>query len=1018
MYRILLLFSFLLLFQLTNTAQQYSFQNYSVGDGLAQSQVFTMLEDSRGYIWMGTSGGGLSRFDGKNFQNFTVNEGLINNYIEALYEDTQQNLWIGTKNGLSKFDGNSFVNYPIEQNRQVNVGGINQDATGLYWVGTDRGIYTFDGESFTNFSKAKRLPISKVLTLFNDSKNNLWFGTERGTIKIKNSKAQLFDRQSGMSNTGVESICEDTDGNIWMGTYGGINIYDGEQFSQLNKTDGLPENSILSLFKDHKDMIWVGTQKSGIAIWNPRDSTFNYIQEQKNSYKDDGLCNNYIRTMLQDRWDNIWIGTSGGGISKYFEERQLFVHKDEGLLSDNIYAISEDTSGQIWVSTYNKGVSLLDGNQLVNYGRDSGFVNRKSKAIYTAKDGKIWFGTEGEGLAIFDGQQFRFIRAEDGLASNRIRDILQDSLGHFWVATAGDGITRLTRNDSTYVGFDFKRFHRRTKLPDNRVNCLHLDKKNRIWFGLDKKGMGYIQDSTIVSLSKKDGLPSDEVHSIIEDDKGNLWIGMADAGICRLSIYGDSLLFQVPEMAAELSSNTIYLLALDDDQNLWVGSEKGVDKAVLNTEGYIKEVKHYGILEGFKGKETSQNAVYKDSKGNLWFGTVAGLTQYNPKRKKRNPIPPNIQITDIKLFYESLRKTKYADWVSAWGGIKEGLELPYRENHLGFEFLGINQSNPEKVRYQWRLKGIEKNWVPAEASFQNNVTYSNLPPGDYTFMVRAFNEDDVFNQHPIKISFNIKTPFWQQWWFILSSILLTLLLIALVFKLRLNQIKAKATQDRERLEMEKNLLSLEQKALQLQMNPHFIFNALNSIQGIISKQDHKTARYQLAKFSKLMRSILENSRETSIPLETEIETLEHYLAVEQFSRGNTFDFHVEVADNIDPEETYIPPMMLQPFVENAIIHGIAHIQEKGKITIQFERDFKTLQCTITDNGIGRQKAKAIKSQTDQQHKSTALKVTQERLDILNTKSNAKKSLEVVDLVDAHGEAAGTKVVVRFLVTRI
>ena len=196
------------------------------------------------------------------------------------------------------------------------------------------------------------------------------------------------------------------------------------------------------------------------------------------------------------------------------------------------------------------------------------------------------------------------------------------------------------------------------------------------------------------------------------------------------------------------------------------------------------------------------------------------------------------------------------------------------------------------------------------------------------------------------------------------------------------------------------------------MNPHFIFNALNSIQALISQKDNKAARYQLAKFSKLMRSILENSRSQTIPLEDEIQTLENYLTIECSSRGNTFDYEVIADDDIDIEEAMIPPMMLQPFVENAIIHGVAHLRENGKVTVHFKKKNWTLECTISDNGIGRAKAKELKSQIDAQHKSAALEVTQERLDILNKNSNVGKSLEIIDLVNADGSAGGTKVVVR------
>ena len=240
-----------------------------------------------------------------------------------------------------------------------------------------------------------------------------------------------------------------------------------------------------------------------------------------------------------------------------------------------------------------------------------------------------------------------------------------------------------------------------------------------------------------------------------------------------------------------------------------------------------------------------------------------------------------------------------------------------------------------------------------------------------------------------------------------------MLLIGLFIRLRVNRIRREAAIKTERLEMEKSILQLEQKALQLQMNPHFIFNVLNSIQSLITKKDEKTARYFLAKFSKLMRAILENSRETKITLEQEIETLQNYLGIEQFSRGNAFDFEIEIDPRLDVDEIMIPPMLLQPFVENAIIHGVGQVTEGGKVKLEFIQKYGTLECVITDNGPGIEKARARKSQQEHTHKSAALEVTQERLDILNA-GIKNRSLEITDLSKEDARLTGTKVVLRLI----
>ena len=262
------------------------------------------------------------------------------------------------------------------------------------------------------------------------------------------------------------------------------------------------------------------------------------------------------------------------------------------------------------------------------------------------------------------------------------------------------------------------------------------------------------------------------------------------------------------------------------------------------------------------------------------------------------------------------------------------------------------------------------------------------------------------------LSFSILPPFWQKWWFILGAGLLIATIIFTIFRFRLSQIRKKAQAAQEQLELENHLLQLEQKALQLQMNPHFIFNALNTAQSLFMSDDQTAARSLISKFAKLMRAILLHSRETSIPLRDEIDLLENYLAIEQFSRPNKFDFKIRVADELDVDELMIPPMMIQPFVENAIKHGINHLKEKGKIEIEFSKKGNKLECCISDNGIGRRASAELNAQKTKNHKSTALLVTKERLEILNENKNNHKSLEINDLVHSDGSPAGTKVTVR------
>ena len=1003
----------------TGYSQQFDFRNYSVGDGLAQSQVYSLIEDQRGLIWLGTRGGGLSQFDGKEFQTITTNEGLINNYILSLEEDHKGGIWIGTDNGLSYYNGQSIRNFLKNDTIPTHVYTIYQASDGVIWIGTNAGIYTYTEDSLTSYSQKEDYYPPRPNEIMEDSQGQLWIAHNKGITKIDEGKRTTYATKSGLRDLLINAVAEDSAGNIWLGSYNGIiSRWSGRRFEEVLNGDILDGALIFDIHFDKEGSLWIATQNRGVIIWNPDDSTKIVLDESV------GLSTNHVRAILQDSWGNMWFGSSGGGISKYYG--QQFIHYDQrsGLQGKMIYALWEDSDCRIWMGVSGKGVAVYDRSRFTYFDSSNDFKDIKVKSIFQDSKGRIWIGTEGQGVTVYADSTFSTYNGSNGLSGNWIRDILEDQQGDMWIATAGGGITRIIEKidtidaeiDSTVSTFKFSQYNERKGLSEGRINDLHLDKWGRIWFATENSGIGYLRgDSAIVNIRLKGGLQENSVRSIAEDSYGYLWIGTAGGGVSKTFIYQDTAEYEFTNHQEGLTSTNIYLLAFDDIGNLWIGTEKGMDKANLDVDRNIIDIKHFGQSEGFVGIETTQNAVIKDREGNLWIGTMNGLTNYNPRTNISNPKPPILNITQVRLFYEALEDNpRYKDWVTDWGQLKPGLTLPYNLNHLGFEFKGIDHDNPEQVRYQWRLRGSEADWSPI--SKKTDVTYSNLPPGDYTFEVRACNEDGIWTEVPVSASFSILPPFWDLWWFraaVIGGIILIILIIAARW---VNQVKRKAREEKERLEMEKSLLELEQKALRLQMNPHFIFNALNSIQGIITLRDAKTARYYLAKFSKLMRLVLENSREPLITLAGEIQTLDNYLSLEQFSRGDSFDYSIELGDDIDDEAYLIPPMILQPFIENAIIHGVAHLSYKGKIKVKFSQVNNQIECTITDNGVGRKKAAEIKSQREHHHKSTALIVTQERLNILNP--GEAQSIEIRDLVAPDGDPAGTEVVVRIPIKEV
>lgn len=987
-------------------AQQYNFRNFSVADGLAQSQVYAICEDSRGNLWFGTRGGGVSRYDGQNFTSFTEEDGLVNNYLRCIMEDKQGNLWFGTDEGVSKYDGRKFTNY-TEKNGLCSdlVNTIIQDTQGNYWMGTDdEGISRFDGKKFTTFSEKEGLPNKKVFCLFQHKDGYIWAGTEVGAsrfdpLQLNGKKIfTTYTAKSGLAGNTIRSIISDDAGNLWFGTYGGgITKYDGSTWTSYTVRDGLCNNTVHYLINAGRGKIWIGT---AIGISRFDGESFTTFTELE------GLCNNVIMCISKDSWGNTWFGSSGGGVSRYDNERFVHFNEKSGKMGTWVYALHQDRQGNMWFCTSSGGVTKYDGMYYTHYTGDDGFTAGKVKCIHEDSLGRLWFGTIGEGAYMFDGGSFTHYGRKDGLSGNFVNDITTDAFGNVWFATSGGGIS--CYNEPTN---EFTRYSLKEGLSSNRVFSLYNDHKGTIWVGTSGKGISKIilpsdSDSTvtIINYPPKEDLGSNTIRSILSDSKGSLFFASAGGGIIRY----DGRNFTSITKKNGISSNNIYSLVLDNGENLWIGTEKGLDKISFESNYAINKIRHYSRPEGFVGIETSQNAAMRDSAGNLWFGTIYGATKYNPAEDRPNHIPPKTHITGIRLFFNRIEQTPYGDSLSPWYPIPAKLTLPYEQNHLSFDFVGISLRNPEGVRYSWKLEGFDDNWSPP--STLRDAVYSNLPPGHYTFRVRACNEDGIWNTEPQSFSFVITPPFWETWWFRAAVISFIVLFVWLVFALRVRQVKRKNKVRLEKLELEKNILELEQKSLRLQMNPHFIFNSLNSIQGFIAQNDTAQAKWYLSKFAKLMRQILEHSRETYIPLSNEVSLLQNYLTLEKLVLNDKLGFTIEVDDDIDPEIVSIPPMIVQPYIENALRHGIAHKHEQGRITVRFSLAGNLLKCEVTDNGVGRTKAALLKQSSGAEpHKSTAMAVTSERLERLTKETSANARIAITDLYDEHNTATGTKV---------
>lgn len=990
---------FLLLTPVVFFGQSYHFRNYTVKDGIAQSQVYTLLQDSRGYLWMGTKGGGLTRFDGITFTTFTEKDGLGTNYINCIREDTEGNLWIGTNNGISRYNGLTFESFRLSDSEgKFQVLSIVWDKNGTMFLSGNKGVFSFDGKRFELLNDKLGIGSITVNALLFDSENRLYAGYGKGLFRytLKNNKwhKTTFGDENRYMRNAITTLKEDKNGNIWIGTYGdGMYCYNGKQFFRIDLKNELYKQTVLDIYIDHNQDLWLGTLTSGVAHYSGANKSFSWFGEKE------GLSNNHVRSICQDNSNSYWFGTSGGGVANYAGNQFTGYDEKSGLKANFIYSIFRDSKNRLWIGNGQKGITLKENNEFSSFDASNGFANVKVKAIAEDNNGNLYFGTEGQGIFRYDGETFESLKEFSKLY---IRSIQTDNEKNLWVATAGAGIIKW--NEGTK-----QQFLVADGLLQNRITCLLVDKMNRVWYGSEENGIGYIFNGVVSKnyIREKNGLSSNAIRCLSEDASGIIWAGTAGAGINRISFSGNKYRVRTYGLKDGLTSSNVYLIANDPSGNCIVGTETGIDFIELQADNFVKDIRHFGKSEGFIGIETCQNAVFKDTDGTFWLGTINGLFHYNPANLYRNNHEPITQIRDIRLFYIPIQHTSYKDAVKPWNKI-EKLLLPHDQNHISFDFFAINFSNPEAVRYQWKLVGFDESWSPP--SKERSIVYSNLNPGKYTFLLKASNEDEVWNKQPVSFNFEIELPFWKTWWFLSLEIGVIGFILFLLFRWRINLVRKKSREREEKISMEKELMELEQKALRLQMNPHFIFNALNSIQSQIGTGNEQEARYYLAKFSRLMRQILSNSRNTTITLEEEISTLENYLLIEKFCNGVRFDYSISVDKKLEKDFILIPPMLLQPFVENAIKHGFkfpSEEQRKGMIEVSFRSAGDHLVCEVEDNGVGRKKAAENNEKSmESYHESTALKVTNERLELLK-KDNHTSRLEIIDLYSDEQQACGT-----------
>ena len=858
------------------------FQYLTTDEGLAQNTVDCIFQDSKGFMWFGTWNG-LCRYDGYNFRTFQKGDAqrsLPDNFIRAICEDTSGNLWIGTANGVVIYNlANETFSLP--ENLKADLGNIAVtslvcDHQGTIWIGAEKGILVVVTQNNKSVAISKRIDTgnlreANINALCDLQNGKLLIGTQTGVFKVDSEKLQKLNFESDLSQTFdlaiVRSIFESSKGDLWFGTEGGLFRYEksGKTLSLFSTTadpkNRIDHNIVMAVAEESSGKIIIGTL-GGVDFFDPETGNISRIDGRLD--ENETLNNKFVNSLFPDRVGNVWIGTEKGGVNKYNIFQKPFYslrnHPDDpNSLSNNTVNSILCHSNILWVGTAGGGLNRVDQQTgkiehfLQNTSKQDGICSNFISSLCLDAENQLWVSSWGNGIGKLlsaNNKKFRNYASVPGnpqsLVSNFVSGIYPDKRG-FMVIGTNRGIDLFDPKAETFSHFQDK-FDASVETP--AVGCILRDRKNFYWIGTEN-GLFHIPARLVVPTPEKlhpgdynlftniagDSLsiPGNYIVSLLEDHRGNIWIGTYGNGICKGVYDGEGTVrFKTYNTSDGLCNNVVYSIEEDKSGNIWISTDKGLSKFDPEKISF----QNFYTKDGLLNDQFYWTSSAADEYGNLYFGGVNGLNYFNPDKIEFYPGLPKVVFTDFQIFNQSVRigqklhgNTILKKSVSETGNI----DLSYHDNVFSIEFSALDYFLPDKVTYEYKMEGVDKNWVTV-TSGRRFATYTNLSGGDYRFLVKAVNSDGLSTPEPTVLHITIDPPYWQTIWFRIVAIVALILSVMAYIRYRTNflhkQKRKLEIQVQERtIQIEQQKEKLQEQAVTLLQSNHELADRQVLIEG-------------------------------------------------------------------------------------------------------------------------------------------------------------------------------------------